>query len=166
MLRNAGELLAEPRPITHPVKFYGKGDRPLEIVTTRQWYIRNGGRSPELRSQLLARGRELQWHPEYMRHRYENWVNGLSGDWCISRQRFFGVPFPLWYPVRGDGSRDYANPIVPDESRLPIDPSTDTPDGYAADRRDQPNGFSGDPDVMDTWATSSLTPHIAGGWLD
>jgi valyl-tRNA synthetase len=161
-LRQSGDLIGEPRPITHPVKFYEKGDRPLEIITSRQWFIK----TVEFREQLLARGRELQWHPDYMRHRYENWVNGLTGDWCVSRQRFFGVPFPVWYPVRGDGSLDYARPITPDESRLPIDPSTDVPDGYRAEQRGTPNGFAGDPDVMDTWATSSLTPQIAGGWLD
>src|SRR5688572_4847018 len=120
----------------------------------------------EVREALLARGRELEWHPEYMRTRYENWVNGLAGDWCISRQRFFGVPFPVWYPVRADGSIDYERQIVPDESRLPVDPSTDVPDGYRPEQRDTPNGFSGDPDVMDTWATSSLSPQIAGGWID
>jgi valyl-tRNA synthetase len=162
MLRASGDMLGEPRPITHPVKFYEKGDRPLEIVTSRQWFIK----TMEFREQLLARGRELQWHPEYMRHRFENWVNGLAGDWCVSRQRFFGVPFPIWYPVRADGSVNYDRPMVPDESRLPIDPSTDVPDGFTADQRDQPGGFSGDPDVMDTWATSSVTPQIAGGWLE
>ena len=161
-LRESGDLIGEPRPITHPVKFYEKGDRPLEIITSRQWFIK----TMEFREALLARGRELQWHPEYMQHRYENWVNGLSGDWCISRQRFFGVPFPVWYPVRADGSVDYGRPLVSDESRLPIDPSTDVPDGYTADQRDTPNGFSGDTDIMDTWATSSLTPQIVGGWLD
>ena len=162
LLRDSGDLAGDPRPITHQVKFYEKGERPLEIITSRQWFIR----TMEYREALLAHGRALEWHPEYMRHRFENWVNGLAGDWCISRQRFFGVPFPVWYPVRGDGSVDYARPIVPDESRLPIDPSTDVPDGYIADRRGTPGGFAGDPDVMDTWATSSVTPQIAGGWLE
>src|SRR5687767_10152128 len=162
LLQQSGDLIGEPRPITHPVKFYEKGDRPLEIITSRQWFIK----TMDFRDELLARGRELQWHPEYMRHRYENWVNGLAGDWCISRQRFFGVPFPVWYPITADGSRDYTRPLVPDESRLPIDPSTDVPDGYTADQRDRPHGFGGDPDVMDTWATSSLTPQVAGGWLE
>jgi len=162
LLRESGEMLGEPRPITHPVKFFEKGDRPLEIVTSRQWFIKTVAH----REPLLARGRAMQWHPEYMRHRFENWVNGLSGDWCVSRQRFFGVPFPLWYPIRSDGSVDYTQRLLPDEVRLPVDPSTDVPDGYAAAQRDQPNGFSGDPDVMDTWATSSMTPQIAGGWLD
>jgi valyl-tRNA synthetase len=161
-LRQSGDLIGEPRPITHPVKFYENGDRPLEIITSRQWFIK----TVEYREALLARGRELRWHPEYMRHRYENWVNGLVGGWCISRQRFAGVSFPVWYPIRADGSLDYDHPIVPDESRLPIDPLEDVPDGYRADQRDQPNGFAGDRDVMDTWATSSLTPQIAGGWLE
>jgi len=161
-LRQSGDLIGEPRPITHPVKFYEKGDRPLEIITSRQWFIK----TVEYRDGLLARGRELQWHPEYMRHRYENWVNGLAGDWCISRQRFAGVSFPVWYPIRADGSFDYDHPIVPDESQLPIDPLEAVPDGYRADQRDKPNGFAGDRDVMDTWATSSLTPQIAGGWLE
>jgi valyl-tRNA synthetase len=161
-LRQSGDLIGEPRPITHPVKFYENGDRPLEIITSRQWFIK----TVEYRDGLLARGRELQWHPDYMRHRYENWVNGLSGGWCISRQRFAGVSFPVWYPIRADGDLDYDHPIVPDESRLPIDPLEDVPDGYRADQRDQPNGFAGDRDVMDTWATSSLTPQIAGGWLE
>jgi valyl-tRNA synthetase len=161
LLKESGDLIGDPRPITHPVKFYEKGDRPLEIVTSRQWFIK----TMEFREVLLARGGELQWHPEYMRHRYENWVNGLAGDWCISRQRFFGVPFPVWYPIDGNGQIDYARPMVPKESQLPIDPSTDIPEGYDSQQRNQPNGFAGDPDIMDTWATSSVTPQIAGDWL-
>jgi valyl-tRNA synthetase len=164
LLRESGDLLGEPRPITHAVKFYEKGDRPLEIVTTRQWYIRNGGRSAELRAELITRGKELDWHPDHMRHRYDNWVEGLNGDWLISRQRFFGVPIPLWYPLDGDGCPDYEHPIVPDEAALPIDPQSHVPHGYTAPQRDQPGGFTGDPDIMDTWATSSLTPQIACGW--
>ncbi|MFZ9082729.1 MAG: valine--tRNA ligase [Ilumatobacteraceae bacterium] len=164
MLRESGAMIGDPRPITHPVKFFEKGDRPLEIVTSRQWYIRNGGRGDDLRRELLARGESLTWHPDHMRHRYTNWVEGLNGDWLISRQRYFGVPIPVWYPVDAHGETDYDHPIVPDESLLPIDPSTDVPPGYSADRRDLPNGFTGDPDVMDTWATSSLSPQIAGQW--
>lgn len=165
-LRASGALLGEPRSITHPVKFYEKGDRPLEIVTSRQWYIRNGGREAPLRGDLLARGRALTWHPDHMRHRYSNWVEGLNGDWLISRQRFFGVPVPVWYPIDAAGEIVHDQPILPAEDLLPIDPSTDVPHGYESAQRNQPGGFAGDPDVMDTWATSSLSPQIAAHWGD
>jgi valyl-tRNA synthetase len=164
LLGDADELVGEPRTVTHSVKFYERGDRPLEIVTTRQWYIRNGGRDPNLRDALIARGRELHWHPPYMRARYESWVEGLNGDWLISRQRFFGVPFPVWYPLGADGEVDYAHPILASEDQLPVDPASEVPDGYDEAQRGQPGGFVGDPDIMDTWATSSLTPQIASGW--
>ena len=163
-LKASGDLVGDPKPITHAVKFFEKGDKPLEIVTTRQWYIRNGGRDQELRTKLLKRGSELNWHPEYMKVRYENWVEGLNGDWLISRQRFFGVPLPLWYKLDADGNPDYDQIIVPDEKQLPIDPQSEAPVGFDESQRNKPNGFIGDPDVMDTWATSSLTPQIAASW--
>ncbi|HEX4484594.1 MAG TPA: valine--tRNA ligase [Solirubrobacteraceae bacterium] len=158
LLGEAGELVGEPTQITRAVKFFEKGERPVEIVTSRQWFVRTMSHTDE----LLARGRELTWHPPYMRARYEDWVNGLTGDWCVSRQRFFGVPFPLWYRLDGSGAVLYDEPIAASEQQLPVDPSTDVPGGFAPEQRGEPGGFIGDPDVMDTWATSSLTPQIAG----
>ncbi|HET7489227.1 MAG TPA: valine--tRNA ligase [Acidimicrobiales bacterium] len=159
-LREGGEMIGEPRPIRHPVKFFEKGDRPLEIVTSRQWFIN----VLEHKDDLKAQGQRLRWHPPFMVARYENWVDGLNSDWLVSRQRFFGVPFPLWYQVGDDGEPRFDSPIVPDHDSLPIDPSTDVPPGYTDEQRDRPGGFTADPDVMDTWATSSLTPQIAGRW--
>jgi valyl-tRNA synthetase len=164
LLAESGEMIGDPKPFTHAVKFFEKGDRPLEIVSTRQWYLRNGARDAELRDRLLALGNEIAWHPDFMRVRYENWVNGLTGDWLVSRQRFFGVPIPVWYPLDENGERDHDRVLTPDSSQLPVDPSTDVPPGYSADQRDVPGGFTPELDIFDTWATSSLTPQLAGGW--
>ena len=164
ILRETRELVGEPEAITHQVKFFEKGDKPLEIVTSRQWYIRNGGRDTDLRTALIARGDQMAWHPPYMQTRYTNWIDGLNGDWLISRQRFFGVPLPLWYPLDEDGEPIHDTPIVPAEADLPVDPSSDPAPGYNESQRGRPGGFAGDTDVMDTWATSSLSPQIACGW--
>ncbi len=164
LLIETGNLHGEPKPITHPVKFFEKGDKPLEIVTTRQWYIKNGGRQPELREALIKLGDDIKWHPEFMQARYSDWVSGLNGDWLISRQRYFGVPIPVWYAIDSNGEIDYDQVLVPDQENLPIDPSLDCPPGFTESQRNQPNGFAADPDVMDTWATSSLTPQIVSGW--
>jgi valyl-tRNA synthetase len=163
-LRAAGDLDGEPKPTQRKASFYEKGDKPLEIVSTRQWYIRNGGRDADLKAVMLERGAELAWVPQHMKYRYDNWVGGLNGDWLISRQRFFGVPFPVWYPLDADGEPAYDSPIVPDEAQLPMDPSSEVPPGYTAEQRGVPGGFMADPDVMDTWATSSLSPQIVCGW--
>jgi valyl-tRNA synthetase len=165
LLQASGDMVGEPKPITHPVKFFEKGDKPLEIVSTRQWYIRNGGRDEKLRDQLIQLGKTLNFHPDFMRVRFENWVNGLTGDWLISRQRFFGVPIPVWYQLDAEGNPDFEKIITPDISELPVDPSSQAPAGFAEDQRGKANGFIGEVDIMDTWATSSLTPQLAGGWI-
>lgn len=163
-LKETGDLDGDPKPTQRMANFYEKGDKPLEIVSTRQWYIRNGGRDAGIRNQMLERGAEIQWLPPHMKHRFDNWVGGLNGDWLISRQRFFGIPFPVWYPLDAEGEPDYTRLLLPTEAELPVDPSTQAPAGFTEDQRGKPGGFIGDPDVMDTWATSSLTPQIAGGW--
>ena len=163
-LRTTGEMDGEPKATQRMANFYEKGDKPLEIVSTRQWYIANGGRDEELKAALLARGERIDFVPEHMRHRYTNWVEGLNGDWLISRQRFFGIPLPVWYRLDANGDPDYGEPIMAAAETLPVDPSSDCPPGYEPAQRGAPGGFMAEPDVMDTWATSSLTPEIVCGW--
>ncbi|MCB4207381.1 valine--tRNA ligase [Arthrobacter sp. UM1] len=164
MLVEEGLLDGEPKKITHPVNFFEKGDKPLEIVSSRQWYIRNGGRDADRRERLISRGREIDFHPSFMRARYEDWIRGLNGDWLVSRQRFFGVPIPVWYKADAQGEPDYDQPILPEISALPVDPAAEPAPGFTEDQRGAAHGFVGDADVLDTWATSSLSPQIVGGW--
>jgi valyl-tRNA synthetase len=160
ILRESGSLRGEPKPIEHAVKYYEKGDRPLEFISTRQWFVR----LLDKKDALLAKGDEVRWHPDFMRLRYRNWTENLNVDWCVSRQRYFGVPIPVWYPLDAQGQRDYAHPIVAERGTLPVDPTSDVPPGYRPEQRDQPGGFSGETDIFDTWFTSSLTPQISSKW--
>ena len=162
LLRRANALAGEPEKTQQFVKFYERGERPLEFVVSRQWFVK----ILDKKERLLEQGRKLAWHPEHFRKRYEDWVEGLNQDWCVSRQRYFGVPIPVWYRVRDDGSVDYSDVIVPDKEALPVDPAAEAPPGYDVAQRNQPGGFVGDSDVFDTWATSSLTPIITSGWPD
>jgi valyl-tRNA synthetase len=153
-------LVAEPEPIEHTVKYYEKGERPLELVPTRQWFVR----LLDKKDALVEKGAQIEWHPESMGIRYRDWTQNLQLDWCVSRQRYFGVPIPVWYPLDAEGRPDHGSPIVAEASQLPVDPMTAAPPGYAASRRDQPGGFTPDPDIFDTWFTSSMTPQIGSHW--
>ncbi|HHG84398.1 MAG TPA: valine--tRNA ligase [Bacteroidetes bacterium] len=143
------------------VKYYEKGDRPLELIPTRQWFVK----LLQHKQDLLDKAAAIKWHPQHMRVRMDNWTEGLLYDWNISRQRYFGVPLPVWYKLDEEGNPDLENPIIPGAEQLPVDPLFDAPEGYTEAQRGQANGFKGETDVFDTWFTSSLTPQIASKWL-
>ena len=135
-------------PIRHVVNVHERCETDIEILTTEQWFIKY----LDLKDDFINYGRKIKWHPEHMRSRYENWINGLKWDWNISRQRHFGVPIPAWYCSK-------CNEInLADEKHLPVDPLTDNPMHKCTCGS---NEFIGEKDVLDTWATSSLTPDIA-----
>lgn len=147
LLKDAG-LLIKQEPITHAVKCAERSGAPLEILPTYQWFIK----ILDQKEQLKAKAAQCNWHPEYMRIRINQWIDGLSWDWCISRQRYFGVPFPIWYSKRvGEEGKI----ILPDAADLPVNPLVDLPKGYSRDE------VEGEADVMDTWATSSVSPQLS-----
>ncbi|MFT4304884.1 MAG: valine--tRNA ligase [Candidatus Woesearchaeota archaeon] len=139
------KLLINQKPIKHPVNTHERCSTEVEFMHSKQWFIKY----LDLKDEFIKRGNELNWYPKHMKNRYDNWVKGLQWDWCISRQRFSGVPFPVWY------KKDTLEPIYADEDQLPVDPLKDLPKGYSKDE------IIAEKDIMDTWATSSLTPHLS-----
>jgi valyl-tRNA synthetase len=160
ILQAEGVLKGAPKPIQHAVKFYEKGDRPVEILTTRQWFVK----LVDKKEKIIDFGSRVQWHPEFMFSRFKNWTENLSIDWCVSRQRFFGVSIPVWYRLDEKGVPDHGAPILPEKKQLPVDPMSDVPPGFQESQRGQPGGFIGEADVFDTWFTSSITPQLGSHW--
>ncbi len=151
-LEKAG-LLKGRKPIRHVVNVHERCKTEMEILPSRQWFVRY----LDLKDEYIVKAAALQWVPEYMRSRYDNWIKGLQWDWCISRQRYYGVPFPVWYCKHCKGV------IVAEESRLPVDPLKDKPRGKCKCGSSE---FIGEEDTLDTWFTSSLTPQINGKWAE
>ncbi len=158
--QNQKALVKDPEKTDRMVKFYEKGKKPLEYIPARQWFAH----TLKHKEALIKKGKEITWHPEFMQKRFEIWTENLLFDWCISRQRFFGVSIPVWYPMNEDGTVDFDHPILPEEDQLPVDPLLHLPKGYTEEQRDQPGGFTGERDVFDTWFTSSMTPQISSKW--
>ncbi len=150
-LRKGGFVIKE-QEIDHDIKIHERCKSEIEFIVKEQWYIKY----LDLKDELLRLGRQLKWHPEYMHHRYDNWVQNLQWDWGISRQRFFGIPFPVWY------CKNCGEVKLAEKEQLPVNPLVDKPKLGCS--KCGSVEFIPEADVLDTWATSSLTPLINAHW--
>jgi valyl-tRNA synthetase len=150
-----------PVKLERAVKYYEKGDKPLEFIPSRQWFVKILDKKDE----LLQKGEQIIWEPHFAKNRFEDWTKNLAFDWNISRQRYFGVPLPVWYPIDANGIILFDQPILPTIEQLPVDPTIDVPTGYQSSQRDKSGGFASETDVFDTWFTSSLTPQLNSKWI-
>ncbi|MBS3091031.1 valine--tRNA ligase [Candidatus Pacearchaeota archaeon] len=147
-------LLTKQEPIKHFVNVHERCGTEIEFIKSKQWFVRY----LDLKGGMLKWGSELKWYPEFMKHRYDNWVNGLQWDWLISNQRYFGVPFPLWYCKKCE------EPILAEESQLPVDPEKDKP--KSACKKCGSKEVTPEMDVLNTWFTSSMTPQLSTWLMD
>ncbi|PKK86135.1 MAG: valine--tRNA ligase [Thermoplasmata archaeon HGW-Thermoplasmata-1] len=146
-------LLTAKHDINHAVNAHDKCGTEVEFLATPQWFIK----VIDNKERFKAAGDMIKWHPESMKARYDNWVENLNWDWCVSRQRHFGVPFPIWY------SKKTGEPVLADIDQLPVDPLSDTPKNLPAGHSKE--DLEPEMDVMDTWATSSVSPQIVTNWI-
>lgn len=145
--------VVKKEPIEHAVNIHERCKNPIEILVTPQWFIK----VLDIKKEMMEAGEKIKWYPKFMKVKYDDWVKGLKFDWCISRQRYFGVPFPVWY------CEDCKEIILPDDKDLPVDPSYQEPKVKKCPKCGS-GKIIGEKDVMDTWMTSSVTPLINAKW--
>lgn len=144
-----GGYIVKIEELEHEVQTHERCGSEVEYTVMKQWFIDIMSHKED----FLRIGNEINWYPTHMHNRYEEWVNNVAWDWCISRQRYFGVPFPVWY------CKECGEPIFASKEQLPVNPLTDTP-SIEKCHKCGCKEFIPESDVMDTWATSSVTPLI------